>query len=216
MMINTFAQNINSIIVNISMILLCIWVVLEMPYVHICRGFLRTVIIIATVLFSVFSPLYHGYNLLILMHSVVGNLSITTLFILLLLIFQDFFIYSGWDIDFNVMNRSISWVIFIIGIIFYISRFGLILNFDLYKLGYYPQYILLFLVFFQLIIWYINKLFALIWLIALVAFYFKLQSSVNLWDYLYDPILLFIALYKGLVNKELTKPNQPFKLVQLD
>ncbi|HMT03577.1 MAG TPA: hypothetical protein PKD00_09805 [Burkholderiales bacterium] len=195
-MINTLTQSINNIIVNISMVLLCIWVVLEMPSVHLCRWFLRAIIIIATVLFSVYVPLYHGYNLLILMHSVVGDLSITTLFILLLLIFQDFFISSGWEINFNVMNRSVSWIVFIIGIIFYISRFGLIINFDLYKLGYYPQYTLLFLIFLELVIWYINKIFALIWLIALIAFYFKFQSSVNLWDYMYDPVLLIIALYK--------------------
>lgn len=211
-MINTLTQSINNIIVNISMVLLCIWVVLEMPYVHLCGWFLRAIIIIATVFFSVYVPLYHGYNLLILMHSVVGDLSITTLFILLLLIFQDFYIYSRWEINFNVMNRSVSWIVFIIGIIFYISRFGLIINFDLYKLGYYPQYTLLFLIFLELVIWYFNKLFALIWLIALIAFYFKFQSSVNLWDYMYDPVLLIIALYKGLVNKELTKPNQPFKI----
>lgn len=211
MLMNQFALNLNFIFNNISIMLLSIWIVLEMPYLHHSKWFLRLIITIIIIVSSLYIPLYHGYNLLFIMHSVVGDLSITTLLILFFLIFQDFFIFSKIFINFNIINKSTAWLIFITGSLLYISRFGLI-HTNFYQLGFYPKEILLFIVFAELIFWYINKWFAFVWFIALIAFYFKIQTSINLWDYMFDPILLIIALYRGLVNKKLTKPITDFRI----
>ena len=53
------------------------------------------------------------------------------------------------------------------------------------------------LLFFSAVILFLilfNRILGYVWLLALIGFYFKLQSSNNLWDYLYDPLLWLVLL----------------------
>ena len=56
------------------------------------------------------------------------------------------------------------------------------------------------LLFFSAVILFLilfNRILGYVWLFALIGFYFKLQSSNNLWDYLYDPLLWLVLLTNG-------------------
>ena len=101
-----------------------------------------------------------------------------------------------WILQSNMYHSIVNPYV-LLGTFLYLSTFGFI-NFDIYNLGYLSSIMLL--VFSGLILFLIiaNRRLGYVWLLALVAFYFKLQSSNNFWDYLYDPLLWLVLLVDGL------------------
>ena len=174
-------------------------------------------------------PLYHGSTLAQISRGIIGDLSISGLLVQIV-IWINYIIrlpvmgsllcgnnqssLKEWRRSpilylVNILPRRFCLIIFILGLILYLAAFSFI-PFDLYALGYYPKYLLVVVFILQLIFWQIKRVFAVIWLIALVAFYYKLQTSINLWDYLLDPILWLLCSYAwlfGLKDNKLTKNN---------
>jgi hypothetical protein len=157
-------------------------------------------------LFVALIPLYHGSTLAEISRGVLGDLSITGLLVQVVLWVN--YILPILLLDSKNQNlllqaklgkhllqsRIFCLIIFALGLILYLATFNYI-SFDLYAMGYYPKYLLILIFILQLIFWHINKVFALIWLIALTAFYSKLQTSINLWDYMLDPVLWLLCSY---------------------
>ncbi len=144
---------------------------------------IKTIFIIIVLVMATMFSLLNGCNLLQIIRGIVGELSITTILVLAWLALTN-----------RIMLTISSSLIVLFSLLFlYLSVFGF-MNFDLYSYGYFPHAMLLVVVILSGILWFNNQLLAWVWLCALFAFYFKLQASNNLWDYLADPVLFFLLL----------------------
>ncbi len=133
-------------------------------------------------------PIYNGFNILFLMRGVLSDLSITTGILSLLYIFKNIF-----KIDVKILSKTTSLVIFLFASILYLSAFGL-LPFDIYDLGFTPSIAVICILGLTLLIIYkYNRIISWVLLLAYLCFYFKLQTSINLFDYLFDPVLWIIS-----------------------
>ena len=136
-------------------------------------------------------PIYHDFTLAQMFRSFFGELSITSMFLLLALVLSNIFSLRCVFIKYN----KFATIIFILGCLLYSSTLGFV-SFDVYALGYFPNLTIL-TVFgvIALYLWYFAKFYAYIWLLGLIGFYFKLHPSNNLWDYLFDlPIWILSAI----------------------
>ena len=163
-----------------------------------------TIISIIILLMVVFVPIYHGLSISQLLRSIAGDLSISSLLVLVMLLWNNLFNYQVDMGDFEprvrrykiVPSRTFAFTIVIFGIILYSSYLGFI-RFDLYDTGYFPSItFMVILGVIELLLWFTARRYAIIWLIAIICFYFKLQPSHNLWDYLFDPVLWLICLIR--------------------
>ena len=167
-------------------------------------GLLRFVITFVAFVLVVFFPVSTGLTLIELLHGVVGDLSVTTLLVLLLVIRNNLFNHqiSIGEFEAPVMrynivpNRAFAFILVVLGWILYSSYLGFI-SFDIYDMGYFPSPLfMLVLGIIELFLWLSARDYALLWLVALLGFYFKCETSHNLWDYLFDPILWLICLVR--------------------
>ncbi len=133
---------------------------------------------------------YKGSTLVEICRGIFGDLSLTTLFIGLFWLRA--YIYN----DTYKLNRSFAAVVMVAGIVLYLSVFGIIPQ-DIYGWAYFPDmsFMLVFGIV-QLYLWRYARCYAYFWLIALIAFYFKLEATANFWDYLFDPLLWVICLFR--------------------
>jgi len=164
------------------------WLVTTFPMVNRLHQSLRYILLLLLILFMLFIPIYAGFTLVQLCRGILGDLSITTLIILAMLLLKK--LYS-WPIV--PINFAFAWIVVLSGLVLYLSTFGIIKT-DIYALGYYPKVLLILFIVAELFLWRVSKLNAWLWLIAAVCFYFKLEESHNLWDYLFDPVLWVIAI----------------------
>lgn len=167
------------------------WILISLPYLTRDRNSLVKFTIALIAFFAArFIPIFKSYSLAYIMSGAFGSLSVITLFLLL------YFIYA--ELTRNNELYSISPIIFLILLILaalvYLSVFGYITE-DIYSWGYYPAWMLLLYVIIQIVFSMISRLFAILWLIGLIAFVFKIQSSINFWDYLFDPLLISISIF---------------------
>lgn len=149
-----------------------------------------------TLLLLVNVPISKGSSLVEILRGGVGDVSITSLALMILLLRKTF---EPEQSTFRILQSWEKSVLVIVGLILYTSTFGFI-QIDVYHFGYISeQMIAIFsLIVFVLII--LNRRIGYVWLIAYVSFYFHLQQSNNLWDYLYDPIL-WLILFSEMILK---------------
>jgi len=138
-------------------------------------------------------PLYHGSSLVELLRGAIGDVSTASGVLMLFIILNQF---NFTEVKFTVLNSWEKIGLGLLGTLLYLSTFGFI-NFDLYHLGYLSPLMLLFFSAVILFLILFNRILGYVWLLALIGFYFKLQSSNNLWDYLYDPLLWLVLLTNG-------------------
>lgn len=167
------------------------WIVISLPFLTRNRSSaIKLAIALIIFLAARFIPIFQYYSLAYIMFGAFGNLSIATIFLLI------YFIYA--ELSRNNEPYSINPIIFFILVLLaallYLSVFGYITE-DVYSWGYYPAWMLLLYVVIQIIFSIRSRLFAILWLIALIAFIFKIQTSINLWDYLFDPLLISISIF---------------------
>lgn len=101
---------------------------------------------------------------------------------------------------------------------FYPSALGAI-DFDLYRLGFEPFSMLAVLAVIALIAWQLREYFLLTAIVAAVfVFRFQILESTNLWDYLFDPLLvlyaavwLFVTLLRFVFQRVMQRPAQPLR-----
>ena len=151
---------------------------------------LRLILVLIVGGVTLYLPIYKGCTLVQLLRGVMGDLSITTLLILFSLLIQKIFRLTR---PFN-LNPSFAIVVTMLGSLLYMSTLGFI-DLDVYSFGYFPKGTMLLAVcLLELFLLDYARSYAWIWLIALISFYFKFESSNNLWDYLFDPLLWLIAI----------------------
>ncbi len=141
-------------------------------------------------------PIHRGSSLVEILRGVIGDVSTASGCLLIFIIVEQF--------NFNESKTKIlslyeTIFLCLLGLLLYLSTFGFI-SFDLYHLGYLSPNMLLFFAVIIFLLILSNRRLGYIWLFAIISFYFKLQSSNNLWDYLYDPIL-WLSLTTDLLSK---------------
>jgi|SRR6185437_3039987 len=147
-------------------------------------------------IFLLFVKCYHGMTIIHLVRGVIGDLSISGL---LFLLFWAVIYFTKLPVD--LFNRRFCLAITVIGLVLYLCALDIV-PFDIYVFGYLPHGLLVVIFIFCILFLQVNYLFAIIWLVALVAFLAKLQNSVNLWDYLIDPVLWLICVYNLVFHKK--------------
>ena len=170
-------------------IFLILCIVFSIPFLYKLPQLLKIIVSTIVISMSIFVPIIMGTNLLWIMRGTLSDLSLNTTIILLILAINKVF-----GISFPKINYQYALLIFITGLISYLSVFGFI-DFSLYDLGFIPNW-LFFLVLYgaSLLIWRFNRFYSWILLISLAGFYYKVQISINLWDYVIDPILWLYSI----------------------
>lgn len=176
----------------------------DIPVIQAKMRFLRFVITFVAFVIVVFIPIYKSLTLVELLRGVIADLSITTLLILLLVLRNNLFNgqISVGEFEPPVMrynkapNYSFAFIVVMLGCVLYSSYLGFI-RVDIYDMGYFPSPLfMLVLGIIELFLWFSARRYSLLWLVALLCFYFKCESSHNLWDYLLDPVLWLICLVR--------------------
>ncbi len=152
---------------------------------------LRVIVVIVISIIILYLPLYKGCTIGQILYGVLGNISITTLLIFGITLFYQVFLPKQ---KFR-LNLIFAIIVIIIGSLLYLSTLGFI-NFDIYALGYFPNGVMLLtVILLELFLLDYAQVYAWIWLIALISFYFRIESSNNLWDYLLDPLLWIFSIF---------------------
>jgi hypothetical protein len=140
-----------------------------------------------TILFFTIAVISYSLSIFYFVRGLIGDFSLTTS-ALLFINFLRLSFYHWHNEAPSLLNRSENVMIFLMGLALYSSSLGF-MKFDLYSLGYASLSILLLFAFSIFLFIIKNKILGYVWLFALIGFYFQLQHSNNLWDYLIDPIL---------------------------
>lgn len=156
--------------------------------------FFSILLFVLSLLGSNLIPIYRGSSIVELLRGAIGDVSIASGTLMIFIIINQF--------DFSESKTAIlcGWEklgLAFLGVFLYLSTFGFI-NFDIYNLGYLSPVMLLCFSVVVLFLIIFNRCLGYIWLLAMIAFYFKLQYSNNLWDYIYDPLLWLVLLIDGL------------------
>ncbi len=177
-----------------SIIILIIWLCLNLPVINQTNWLIKLIFSLILVAVCIYIPIYHGFNLVKFIRGSTGDLSITSFFVLIILVIEDLF-----NLEIPVFNLKITLTLFLITTFLYLATFAII-PLDIYSIGYNPKYWLVAFIVIEMYFWYNSKIFAIIWLFGLIGFYFKLQESTNLWDYLVDPIL-YLIIFNQIITK---------------
>lgn len=197
----SIANTINTII-NVFLIISIFFALVQARRRHFI---LKLLIIIVVAVIVIKVPLAAGYSLNWMLNGVDGGLSINLLCILGLFVVNRLF-----NLECELVSQPFAVVIVITGVILYLSNFGFI-SFNIYGLGYLPQFVLIPIGLVTVYICSNNKFNGLILLLSLICFDFKVLNSNNLYDYLIDPVLWGICVLRVLLS---FKKNQlpPYEL----
>ena len=147
-------------------------------------------------------PLWRGSSLVELARGVVGDLSTASGGLLFLIILNQF--------DFSetkspVLNQLEKIALLLMGLLLYLATFGFI-SYDIYHLGYLSKWMLFSLTIAALVMILCERRLGYVCLVVLAGFYFHLQASHNLWDYLLDPVLWLVLVVDGVYHLLPAKP----------
>lgn len=143
-----------------------------------------------------FIPILRGSSLVELVRGVIGDVSIASGVLLILIILNQFDFSDSKELVVNNIEKiSVS----VIGLVLYLSTFGFF-KIDLYSYGYLSWTMLWFISGLSFLLMLFNRRLGLVLMVALLGFYLKLQSSNNLWDYLLDPVLWLVLLVNLVIN----------------
>lgn len=170
--------------------LLAAWLAIAMP--GLVRGrapFTKVVTAAIALLAARFAPVHESCSLADVLFGAFGELSATTSILL------GYFMYA--EIARKGALYRVNPVVFVVlltlAAILYLSVLGYI-GTDIYAWGYHPSGMLLLYLAVQAVFFRASRLFALLWLLGLMAFVFGVQRSLNLWDYLFDPLWVVVSI----------------------
>jgi len=157
---------------------------------------LRIGVIAALLALCLFLPL-SGLTISQWSRSVLGDLSIFTLLVLLNILAQRLF---GRNFISPDTRKKLLFGVVMVGVVFYPLALG-VSSFDPYQLGYSPVFMTVLLCLASIIAWLrAQRELAVILLMPLLAYELHMLESVNLWDYLLDPVLLVYAAVQCLAT----------------
>jgi hypothetical protein len=155
---------------------------------------LRIGVIAALLALCLFLPV-SGLSVAQWLRSVVGDLSMFTLLVFLNILAQRLFQRNFMTPD---SRKKLLLGVAMVGVVFYPLALG-VSSFDPYRLGYSPVFMAALLCLASIIAWLrAHRELAIILLLPLLAYNLRVLESVNLWDYLLDPILLVYAVVQSL------------------
>lgn len=181
----------------LSSISITMWLVVILIIIFRLRQKSVAMCLVASVFFVIltnFVPFYHGFSMVQLFQGMFSDLSVATC-----IVFTIYWFKLVFKLKLTPVDQYTAIVLVILGLALYLTTLD-ILPFDLYDLGYYPHFSLVVLILLMLLFWSLNKIFAWVWLLALCGFYFKIQASSNLWDYLIDPVLWLNVIILGIMQ----------------
>jgi len=133
---------------------------------------------------------WKGHSLVFYVRGIVGDISVTSLALLLVLYGRSLFIPASKH---QPVHGVVGWLLLAILLPLYASSMGY-LTVDFYSFGYEPQWMLLASGLLLLWAWQKQPALAIAWLIGIVSFACGLTKSRNLWDAMFDPFLAFAAM----------------------
>jgi hypothetical protein len=133
---------------------------------------------------------WKGHSLVFYVRGIVGDISITSLVLLLVMYGRSLSIPVSKH---QPIHGAVAWVLLAILLPLYASSMGY-LTFDLYSWGYEPQWMLPASGLLLLWAWQKQPVLAIAWLVGIVSFACGLTKSRNLWDAMFDPFLVFAAV----------------------
>lgn len=170
-------------------VILLLAIFLNIPLITRLKLYTKLIIILIIALGSSLIPFYMGSNLLWIMRGVLSDLSTSTIILLIAFLLNNLFMLKV-----RILSTKPAIIIVFCCTFLYLSTLG-VLPFDIYDLGFRPDiYFISLLFIITLIIWRFNRLNALALLGSLIMYYFRGQHSINLWDYLVDPILWICSI----------------------
>jgi len=127
------------------------------------------------------------------LRGLTGDLSILSLCLLALAVFQQLF---GQSVLTSKEKKYVKWGIGVSGLFFYPLALGLG-AFDPYALGYANSYLVGFVLIVSLALFiYQYVTLATILLLCILAWQMQLLQSMNLWDYVMDPFVFFLSFWR--------------------
>jgi len=154
-------------------------------------------IVLPAISFTILFIPVRGLYLYKYFYGVFGNLSITSVILLLS------FLVKNISNNINISNNrqvpsgreksAILYSVAVAGLILYPTSLGFV-PVDLYRLGYHPRFLLVLILCLTILAWMVSLRFAaMLPVIAVIAFNLNILESENLWDYLVDPFIVFYA-----------------------
>ena len=183
---NTIANNLPLASVSLLSTWLAAGIFFHLTKINTRNRFVFVLLVFALIRFV---PVYGGMSVAYILRGILGDLSITTMLLLLTFLYSEI---RGSNNCYKI-NNGVWLFIFITDLILCLSAFGYI-PIDIYSSGYFPKGLLIFYLITQILFWQLNRQFAMFWLLALVGYIFKVLPSPNLWDYLIDPVLWLVSL----------------------
>jgi hypothetical protein len=157
---------------------------------------LRIGVIAALLALCLFLPV-SGLSVAQWLRSVVGDLSMFTLLVFLNILAQRLFKRNFITAD---SRKKLLLGVAMVGVVFYPLALG-VSSFDPYRLGYSPVFMAALLCLASITAWLrAHRELAIILLLPLLAYNLRMLESVNLWDYLLDPVLLVYAVVQSLAT----------------
>ncbi|MEK6561220.1 MAG: hypothetical protein AABZ07_05750, partial [Nitrospirota bacterium] len=126
-------------------------------------------------------------------YGVFGNLSITSVILLLSFLVKNISnnISNNRQVPSGREKSAILYSVAVAGLILYPTSLGFV-PVDLYRLGYHPRFLLVLILCLTILAWMVSLRFAaMLPVIAVIAFNLNILESENLWDYLVDPFIVF-------------------------
>ncbi len=157
----------------------------------------RRKMLVATMLVLCMLVPLNGLTLAQWLRSVVGDMSVLTLFMLLNILAKRLSL-------FNIINelsfKTLLFGVLLTGVLFYPLALGLG-TFDPYRLGYEPAGLSVALLLLSVTAWFGRmRDLAVLLPLPLLAFNLHLLESSNLWDYLLDPVIFVYAFVQSALD----------------
>ena len=152
--------------------------------------FLSSLLFILLILGINVLPLWRGSSLVELARGAIGDVSLMSGGLLILIIVNQF---DFSDKRTAVLNRVEKCSLILVGFALYLSALGFI-SIDIYSWGYLTLWFPIAIALLAILLILFERKFGVVLLLALTGFYFKTQFSNNLWDYLFDPVLWIVLL----------------------
>ncbi len=152
-------------------------------------------IVLPAISFTILFIPVRGLYLYKYFYGVFGNLSITSVILLLSFLVKNISnnISNNRQVPSGREKSAILYSVAIAGLILYPASLGFF-HVDLYRLGYHPRFLLILILCLTILAWMVSLRFAaMLPVIAVIAFNLNILESENLWDYLVDPFIVFYA-----------------------
>lgn len=155
----------------------------------------QKIIILIIIAYLVTIPkIYLNVNIIYILRGSLGDLSFVSIILILIIFIVNLLDIKCNQFKFRLINSYSMLLVFLFGTILYLSTLGFI-NFDIYHFGFnYSGMLMILFAIGLFYLLYFCDLYFLVMVIAFVGYFFRIQLSMNLFDYLIDPMLWIYSI----------------------